>query len=90
MAIGNVEKVVYCYGSLVNKNLNKDRDKAGTYGVGVMQVTAETLWKWAKELPEKLMNKDGIDHGIFIVLGPPLLFGISTKQGTRQGTLRWN
>lgn len=56
-------KVVgYYYRFLLYAILAKKRHKTKTYGGGVMQVPVGTFRRLASELPEKVMDYDGVAH----------------------------
>lgn len=37
------------------------------YGEEVRQLTAEAFQKWENEIPEKVTNKEGVKHKVWIV-----------------------
>lgn len=52
--------VGYYYRFLVYTDPVDGHHNMKKYGEGVMQVTAETFWKWANELPENLKGSRGL------------------------------
>lgn len=64
------EVVGYYYGSPVYFNLNKERRKTKTYEEVLMQVSTETFRKYANEVQEKKVDKDGIDRRVSVVPAP--------------------
>lgn len=65
--IGKDEVVGYYYGPLFYVKLTKKQHRTKTYKQGVMQVTAESFRKWTSELAERMIDKDGIQHSMWIV-----------------------
>lgn len=65
------EMVLYFYwGLLVYGQPSKERQKTKTHCGRVMQLTAETFWKCAAELPEKVKNKQKAAHNTRLVSAP--------------------
>lgn len=64
------EVLGYYYGSLVYANLTQERYKTKMFGHGVRKVTANTFWRPANILPEKVVRKDGVEHKVWTVPAP--------------------
>lgn len=67
--IAEKEKEVGCYyGSLVNAILTKRWHKMKKCKEDLVQVTADTFWKWLNVLMREVIGKDGIEPNMCIVL----------------------
>lgn len=79
--IGKGEGVWYYNGSLVYTYLIKDLSKTKMYGKGMMQVAAEAFRRLTNKLLEKVTDKEGVEHQVWIV--PALLCGMWSMNNTK-------
>lgn len=67
---GERDVVRFYYGSLAYGDLEKELKVTERYGEDYMEITVESLWRWALELSEVVTNSNGQRSSMWMILAP--------------------